>query len=136
MRAIYAKQLEQDIEIRPYTSKSGKIIKGYDKREVFVITNPSKNLQDIKKLIFENEKLCPINKEKIEKQQYIHFVRYYYKESKETPIDFVEDAGGGFFFNLLSDHVKDFICSIEMIRKVQIDSIETIEWGVRYTEEN
>lgn len=127
MKVIYAKQLEWDFVRTPYTTFGGVVVNGKEKREVYIITNPTNSKKEILDLIYENEKRYPINKEKIEKEQYLHFYRCYYKESKATPLDFKEDPGG-FATNVLEDHSDDFIYSIEMVRKVQIDGTITIEW--------
>lgn len=128
MRISYAKQLERDC---PSTSVTGEYL-GRNKKEVFIIENPSNNNLEILKCIGENEKKCLIDTNDIERT-HSYFHRVYYKESKKTPIDFVEDSGG-FDVNILEDHKEDFVFSIKMAKNSNYPGKEIIEWTTKKAE--
>lgn len=92
------------------------------KREIILI----RNAQD-----YTNQELL-VFIQKYEKQilvdtaylfeKYDQFYRCYYRESKKTPINFVEDPGG-FVVDILEDHKDDYVCCLESYKNRHTDTI-------------
>ncbi len=83
--------------------------------ETYIIVNPPSG----KKLLLEiaqkhNESLAVHNDSIAGKYDY--FMRRYYRESKQTPVDFIDDKGG-FDSDRLDDHSDDFVFAVEMKSK-------------------
>jgi hypothetical protein len=109
---VYAKQLEMDVGQRCGSIDTPVHAQKY---EVFIIQNPPKERTDLMNLIRKNEKFAPIYKELVE-QRYEVFSRHYYKESRQTPIDFRSGHGGFFNRDYIYDHIEDEVCDIKMQR--------------------
>ncbi|RZK11832.1 MAG: hypothetical protein EOO43_19060 [Flavobacterium sp.] len=93
--------------------------------EVVIIANPPSNTSDLINLISRyNERT--VSKFDIE-QHYDVYIRDFYKESADTPVDFQDDDG--FSPNLLGDHVNDFICSLKM-KSCGIGKKQIHEWSL------
>lgn len=103
----YAKQLEIDRLQRIYDGES----LGNFKAEVFIIENAPHNKRKLINIIKNNEKFCPIDEKRI-KDRYDWFVRSYYKESRQTHVNFIQkDKDNG-----IGNHDEDMICRIMLIK--------------------
>jgi len=61
----------------------------------------------------------------------IYFVRAFYKESNNTPKDFISDGSSCMTSDFLFKHEEDFISSIQMSRKIKLDGQLGLEWENR-----
>lgn len=105
----YAKQLEVDQLVNTFDGRIGSNFRD----EVFIIENPPTNHAKLMDIIIDNERYCPIDKKRIE-ARYDYFMRSYYKESRRTPVNFVQKNKDDDLGN--ESHRKDMICWIEMKR--------------------
>lgn len=103
----YAKQLEIDQLVNTFGGRPG----DQAKDELFIISNAPKNRIEVIRVIEENEKLCPIDKKRIE-SRYDYFQRTYYRASWQTPVDFVQRNKDDDLYS--ERHRKDLICWIRM----------------------
>jgi hypothetical protein len=131
-RVVYAKQLELDAGSR---CDSIDLLRTPFKREVFIIQNAPKGHAQLMGVVRNNESFAPIAKEVVEKR-YTTFSRIYYRESKNTPVDFRDGHGGYFSRDYVDDHAEDRICEINMERRDWIgvpDSLR-LTWTCNCTE--
>jgi hypothetical protein len=77
--------------------------------EVVIIINPPSNEDSLLKYINLYNQDMLNNKYSIQ-NQYTLFERDFYRESKKTPRNFIDD-GGGFYSDRLEDHKEDWIAS-------------------------
>ena len=126
---FYSKYLEWDNKIKNGTGGDQ-----FDRGERFIVRCSDKYSKiELIDFIKKYEKKIDTDTAYIS-TRYDHFVRQYYKESKKTPIDFIDD-GGGFDSDKLEDHDEDFLYSIEMFRKQdEYLGKEIIEWTTKKAE--
>jgi hypothetical protein len=92
--------------------------------EIYIVSAYNENIYKSNKLIKLFNKNIITNKASIEKN-YDLYSRLFYKESAQTPIDFVDD--NSFIPDYLYDHNDDFICSITMTKNI-IKNDTIINW--------
>lgn len=109
-RIVFAEQLLKDVESINEYYDSGFQRTRY---EYYIVANPPKNRDSLLKIVKKHNDSLKLLNDSIEKK-YDLFNRTYYKESKKTPVDFVEDCGGGFITDCIYDHTEDFLCGYVM----------------------
>lgn len=119
----YSKLLEiESLYQNPYDNKEY-----WSKVEYFIVENTQGYSDDeIRSFICKYERKLRTNFNIIE-LKYSQFSRSYYKESKKTPIDFVDDPGG-FSTDVIWEHVDDFICKIEMEKTILQNDSLAVQW--------
>ncbi|MBI5917521.1 MAG: hypothetical protein HY842_19305 [Bacteroidetes bacterium] len=106
---IYSKQLRKDTQIKLNNNAEIQTTR----YEYFLVNKPPKNNQ--KKYNSINTHFKDYYSENIDLiSQYNLFVVSYYQVSRETPIGFIEDPGGGITLNSIDDHTEDYICSFSI----------------------
>lgn len=119
----YSKLLEiESLYQNPYDNKEY-----WSKVEYIIVENTQGYSDDeIRFFICKYERKLRTNFDIIE-LKYSQFSRSYYKESKKTPIDFVDDPGG-FSTDVIWEHVDDFICKIEMEKTILQNDSLAVQW--------
>ncbi len=119
-QVYYAKQLEMDATPRKNEGESIDNIK----REVFIIQNAPVERKLLFSIINRNESLAPIDRKQVE-DRYTSFDRYYYRSSRDTPVDFTESSSG-WSPDYIWEHTSDLICGISMIRRDWLGSSDSL----------
>lgn len=110
---FYAKTLEWDFALN---DPNVGIV--HYKREVIIIRNSDDySIDELLVFIEKYEKNHKFVDTSYLFDRYDDFERCYYRESKKTPINFVEDPGG-FVVDVLEDHHEDYVCC-RRIRKIE-----------------
>jgi hypothetical protein len=119
----YSKFLEMDID--------GSLSLTSDRQAVkmeYIIIQYSEGYtnEELKVFIHDYEKKFRTDTVEIA-SRYDRFYRFYYRESRKTPIDFIDDPGG-FSTDIINDHVEDYVCSKTMTKRRLPDDTVTFEW--------